>query len=59
MVDPERALGGAEFLKSNRISLVFGLTYLIDQTCMNERYLVFLLYRGNVDFVPFSGTLGA
>ena len=52
VVDPERGLlegpnfkEEPQFLKSNRISLVFDLTSNKDHSCMNESCFVFLLYR--------------
>ena len=69
MTDPEREGPGrvriskkvSQFLKSNRIPLVFGLTGNKDQTCMNETCFVFLLYPGicRFFFCHFCALLGA
>ena len=61
----EKALGGpefqreAQFLKINRISIAYGLTSDKDETFINK-FVSFSCYiEKNVDFVPFSGALGA
>ena len=65
MADPERGLWkGPNFkevslcLKSNRISLAFGLTSGKRQTCMNKVALFSCYIEEYVDFVPFLAICG-
>ena len=62
MADPERGLWErsnfkevSQFLKSNRISLAYGLTSNADQTSLFSSYIEEYEY---VVFVPFSDALG-
>ena len=48
-----------QFLKSNRVSLAYGLTSNKDQTFMNESCFVFFLHQEYIDFVPFLALWGA
>ena len=66
MADPsrQRGMGGAElqigapFLKSNWISLAYGLTSNVDPSFINKVALFSCYIEEHVDFVPFSGALG-
>ena len=49
---------GAPFLKSNRISLAYGLTSNIDPSFRDEVALFSCYIEEHVDFVPFLGVLG-
>ena len=50
---------GTHFLKSNRISLAYGLTSNKDETFTNKSWLFSCYIEEYVDFVPFSGAWGA
>ena len=65
MADPQRALGGVEFqkgtqiLKINRILPAYDLTSNKDEISIQKVALFSCYLEGYVDFVPFSGALGA
>ena len=65
MADPERGLWERsnfkelpQFLKSDRISLAYGLTSNKDQTFINKSCFVFFLYRGICRFCAIFGRFG-
>ena len=65
MADPERGLWERsnfkelpQFLKSDRISLAYGLTSNKDQTFINKSCFVFFLYRGICWFCAIFGSVG-
>ena len=65
MVDPERGAleavevqRGTQFLKSNRITLAYGLTSTKGQTFIKASCFPSSYFQEYVDFAPFSGALG-